>query len=337
MAGMSIFLSNRSEMAAEVDSVEKNLSAGESLPEQMEVSGMNVAVNRQEDFSPVSLQTLMEKNYDGRALKLENVLEENAAYTRYRISYKSGELTISGIMNIPKGEGPFPVLILNHGYIDPAVYTNGRGLRREQDYLARKGYVVVHPDYRNHAFSDKDPENDLNFRLGYTEDVINAIFAVKNFDNPIFDKNNIGVLGHSMGGGVALNMMVVQPDLVKAVVLFAPVSADQWDNFERWTKTRAALAEKIVATYGTAEENPEFWQNISAENFFGNVKSPVMIHHGTVDSDVPLAWSDKLADNLRKHNVELHYYTYLGEPHEFVGAWSLVMERTAEFFDQQLR
>jgi hypothetical protein len=28
-------------------------------------------------------------------------------------------------------------VILNHGYIDPAIYTNGRGLKREQDYLAR--------------------------------------------------------------------------------------------------------------------------------------------------------------------------------------------------------
>jgi hypothetical protein len=33
-------------------------------------------------------------------------------------------------MNIPKWEGDFPLLILNHGYLDTRVYTNGRGLKR---------------------------------------------------------------------------------------------------------------------------------------------------------------------------------------------------------------
>src|SRR3989344_1177212 len=134
------------------------------------------------EVHPVSLPYLMQKQFDGRDLTLGRILDDNSAYTRYFITYRSGELTISGIMNVPKGSpaGGFPVLILNHGHIDTAVYTNGRGLKREQDYLARRGYVVIHPDYRNHAQSDKDPEADVNFRLGYVEDVINAVYAMKN-------------------------------------------------------------------------------------------------------------------------------------------------------------
>jgi uncharacterized protein len=59
-------------------------------------------------------------------------------------------------MNIPIRKGKYPLVILNHGYIDPAVYTLGRGLKREQDFLARNGFAVLHTDYRNHAFSDDD-------------------------------------------------------------------------------------------------------------------------------------------------------------------------------------
>jgi len=59
------------------------------------------------DFHPVSLPALIEQEYDGRDLQLGKVLEENSAYTRYYITYKSGELTISGIMNVPKGPGTF--------------------------------------------------------------------------------------------------------------------------------------------------------------------------------------------------------------------------------------
>ena len=54
-------------------------------------------------------------------------MADNSVYIRYQISYKSDELEISGIMNVPKGNGPFPVIITNHGFIDPRIYTLGRG------------------------------------------------------------------------------------------------------------------------------------------------------------------------------------------------------------------
>jgi alpha/beta hydrolase fold len=185
---------------------------------------------------PISLQALMAKEYDGRRLRVGRVLARTSDYTRQFVTYMSGKLSISGIMNIPDGEGPFPVLILNHGYIDPAIYTNGRGLAREQDYLARNGYVVLHTDYRNHAQSDDDPNADLKLRLGYTEDVINAVLAVKRSTLPYLDKKRIGLLGRSMGGGVTLNALVVKPGLVDAAVVFAPVSSNTVDNFNRWIR-----------------------------------------------------------------------------------------------------
>lgn len=286
---------------------------------------------------PVSLPAYAAKEYDGRELKLGPVLAQNEAYTRYFITYKSGALSISGIMNLPHGAGPFPVLILNHGYIDLAIYTNGRGLKREQDYLARRGYAVVHSDYRNHALSDKDPEADIKFRLGYLEDVVNAIYAVKNSSLVELDKNNIGMLGHSMGGGIGLNVLVVKPDLVKATVLFAPVSIDWRDNFEKWGLRRPELAQKITEVYGLPQDNLEFWNNISAINFLDKIQSPLLIHHGDQDESVPVAWSDKLVIQLKENQKEVIYYTYAGEPHEFAWAWTLVMQRTAEFFDLYLK
>src|SRR3989344_5335011 len=144
-----------------------------------------------ESFDPVSIPALMLKEFDGRDLTFGRVLDENDAYTRFYITYKSSELTISGIMNIPKGNGPIPVLSLNHGHIDTKIYTNGRGLKREQDYLARRGFAVLHSDYRNHADSSEDPEADVNFRLGYVEDVINAIYGVKNSNAP--QLNNVDI------------------------------------------------------------------------------------------------------------------------------------------------
>lgn len=286
---------------------------------------------------PVSLPALMEKQYDGRDFKLGTVLDENSAYTRYFITYKSGELTISGIANIPKGQGPFPILLLNHGYIDPAIYTNGRGLKREQDYLARRGYAVFHSDYRNHAQSDQDPRNELNFRLGYTEDVINLIYALRGAKLPYLDTERVGMLGHSMGGGVTMNTLVVKPELVDAAVLFAPVSANYERNYERWTKSDSDTGKKIIAEHGTPEANPDFWNAVSAKNYFDRIITPIQNHHGTQDESVELKWSDELRDWLGAAQKELEYFVYPGEPHEFALAWPTVMERTVTFFDKHLR
>lgn len=295
------------------------------------------------EFHNVSLPALMQAEFTGSDFTVGRVLDDNQAYTRYYITYKSSrsdqsdELTISGIMNVPKGEGPFPVLVLNHGYIDPAVYTNGRGLKREQDYLARRGYVVVHPDYRNHADSTKDADAEFELRLGYVEDVINAVRAMENSGLSYIDTERVGMLGHSMGGGVTLNILVVKPDLVDAAVLFAPVSGDQRENFDRWTERRTETAERILQAYGSPNENPEFWDDVSANTFYQRIETPIMIHHGTADESVPLSWSERLDRELNDAGQDPIFYIYDDEPHEFILAWPDVMQRTANFFDEHLK
>ncbi|MDO8560297.1 MAG: alpha/beta fold hydrolase [bacterium] len=286
---------------------------------------------------PVSLLSLRAKPLDGGDFKLGRVISANAAYTRYYVTYRSGELKISGIMNVPSGKGPYPLLLLNHGYIDPAVYTNGRGLKREQDYLARAGYVVLHSDYRNHADSDRESDPEQRFRMGYAEDVMNAIAAVRAADLPFVDASRVGMLGHSMGGGVTLQLMAAKPDLITAAVLFAPVSGDARDNFERWTTSRPSTTAQIIAAYGRPEDNPAFWDNLSPLTYVNEFLTPVQIHHGTVDNDVPISWSDRLYTRLQAAGKESQFFVYRGEPHEFINAWPTVMRRTTQFFDVHVK
>ncbi|HJR18402.1 MAG TPA: alpha/beta fold hydrolase [Actinomycetota bacterium] len=288
---------------------------------------------------PVSIQALIQKQYDGRNLKLGRVLATTSSYTRYFVSYRSGNLRISGILNLPKGAGPFPALVLAHGHIDTDIYVNGQGMRREQDYLAREGYIVLHTDYRNHAASDDDPNAELGLRLGYTEDVLNAIMALKSSTLPI-DKENIGVVGRSMGGGVAYNAAVVRPDLVDAVVVFAPVSSDVVDNFNRWIRRegeRRELAEQISKKYGSPEGNPEFWRNVSPRSFFDRVEVPLVIHHGTSDDSCPIAWSEETVAAMKAAGVDVRYFVYQGEEHAFGPLWPRSMRRTVAYLDALLK
>lgn len=296
-------------------------------------------------YDQISLPALMAKQFDGRDLRLGMVKEDNQFFTKYSVSYMSGNLKITGIMDVPKGEGPFPVLILCHGFFDPKVYWNGRGLLREQNYFAKRGYVVFHTDYRNYNGSDKDPENDRNLHLGYTEDAINAVLAVKKSTLKFLDKANIGMFGHSLGGGVCLNVMVTKPDLVKAFVLYAPVSADYVKNYQRWIGRDVPKEHKfgtpltIRQIYGSPESNPVFWQNMSAKNFLQNARVPVIVNQGTKDKSVPPEWANELKKDFeaKGRGGLITLYVYKGESHEFVPQWDLFMERSVKFFDKYLK
>jgi dipeptidyl aminopeptidase/acylaminoacyl peptidase len=274
----------------------------------------------------------MTKKYNGSNLRLGRVLARNEAYTRYFVTYTSGTLTISGILNVPRTPGRHPGLVLNHGHIDLDIYTNGRGLMREQDYLARRGYVVLHTDYRNHAQSSKDPRSEVNLRLGYTEDAINAVLALK--ASPYVDPQRIGMFGRSMGGGVTYNVLVAQPGLVKAAIVYAPVSSATADNFNRWTRQDGADATAILRTHGEPARNPTFWRNVSPVNFFDRVTEPVQIHHGTADSTCPPSWSRDTLAALKTAGKQATLLTYPGEEHAFAAAWPLSMTRSVAFLKQ---
>ena len=288
---------------------------------------------------PVSLPALMTKHYDGRGLRLGRVLASNEAYVRRFVTYRSGDLRISGILNVPRGSGPFPVLVLGHGYIDPAVYVNGQGLLREQDHLARNGYAVLHTDYRGHAASDDDPRAEVSLRLGYTEDVINAVLAIRRSGLPSLDGERVGLLGRSMGGGVMLNVLTVQPGLVDAAVVFAPVSSDTVDNFDRWIRNdpvRNSLARSIIDRHGSPEKAPQFWRNVSPRTFFDRISEPLLVHHGTDDESCPIRWSRATMQALRAAGKDARMFTYQGEHHAFGPQWPTSMRRTVAFFDRTL-
>ena len=88
---------------------------------------------------PVSLPALFDREFDGGDLRLGTVRERTAGYTSYDASYRSGRLRITGVLNVPTGRGPFPAVVLAHGYIDPSYYVSGQGMTRERGYWLPAG------------------------------------------------------------------------------------------------------------------------------------------------------------------------------------------------------
>ena len=284
--------------------------------------------------STLSLDYFSNMRLLGTGFTLGNVLASNSAYTRHTITYDSNGLTISGILNIPKGQGPFPLIVMNHGYIAKSVYTNGRGLKREQDFFARNGYAVLHPDYRGHAFSDPSPLPDdtsiYDAGMEYSMDVINGISALRGANLPEIDTDTVYMLGHSLGGGVALNIAVTYPDLIDGLILYAPVSSDAYENFYRWRDMRLEV-DDIEKVIGTRESDPEFWDKISSSTLLSRIRVPVLLFHGTNDADVPKEWSDTLVQKLQDLEKDITYVVYEGEKHEFIAQWDDFMRQSLLF------
>ena len=284
---------------------------------------------------PVSLPALMRERFTGGRVRLLREVGSTDAYRRWEISYPSGGLTITGVLLRPRGRGPFPGLVLAHGHIEPSIYVTGQGLRREQDRMAREGYVVLHTDYRGHAGSDPATELAVETRLGYTRDVVNAVLALQRL--PYVDRDRTALLGRSMGGGIILDALVVRPGLVRAAVLFSSVSSDYLDNLRRWTlPERPDVARRLFDRFGTPRRSPGFYAGLSARTYFDRVTEPVLLHHGTSDDSCPLPWAHATQRALTRAGAASSLRVYDGEEHAFGPQWDLAMRRTVRFLDARL-
>ena len=287
---------------------------------------------------PASIAALIATSYDGGNLRLGRERGSTDAYRQYFTTYESNGLTISGRINIPRGKGPFPAVVLAHGYVDPDEYVNGETMLRERDYLARHGYVTLHIDYRNHAQSDNDPDNDANLRAGYTIDAINAGLALKKAQ--VVDPDRVALIGRSMGGGVVFNALVARPGLFGAAVAYSPVSSNTIDNFNRWVRRdpdRSGAAKAVIARLGIPEDHPEAWAATSPRTYFDRITEPILIHHGTADEDCPIAWSAATVAALEAAGKDVTYDVYEGQRHTFTSQWPLSIRRTLAFLDAHLR
>lgn len=277
-----------------------------------------------------SLAALMREDWRPGRIRYGDVIEQTDAYTRYEVTYGSGPVTVSGVLLRPRGRGPFPGIVLNHGYIDPAYYVTGQGLAREQVWLAEAGFAVLHTDYRGHAGSDPAGDLERETRLGYTRDAVNAVLALER--EPYVDPDRMAMLGRSMGGGVTLNALVVHPGLVEAAVTYASVSSRYLDNLRHFTlPNRPDAVRAMYAEFGTPREAPGFYRGLSSRTYFDRIDVPLLMHHGTDDESCPFPWARETERLLHRAGVDARLLVYPGERHSFVPQWQASIERTVRF------
>ena len=93
----------------------------------------------------------------------------------------------------------------------------------------------------------------------------------------------------------------------------------------------------LIDTYGTPEENPDFWASISATSFLADTSGPIQIHHGTADTTVPYEWSENLYAALQEVGKAPEFYGYPGDNHNISLNFGTAMARSIAFFDRYLK
>jgi dipeptidyl aminopeptidase/acylaminoacyl peptidase len=284
---------------------------------------------------PSSLPALFETDVTGGDLRRVSRIDLPDGHRRHRVTYRSGDLTVSGVLDVPSGAGPFPAVVLNHGYVRPDEYVTGQGMERERDHLVRAGFVVLHVDYRGHARTDFVSGIERELWLGYAQDSIAGVKALREL--PEVRSDQVAMAGRSLGGGVTFNALVIDPEVVDAAVVWSSASTRYIDYFRRWTRTqRPAVAREIVARWGTIGDNPAFWAGVSSRTYADRIEAAVMMHHGTRDERCPFGWAEATRNALRNAGVELRFHAYRGERHVFSRDWRLSMRRTVEFLRAEM-
>jgi len=248
-----------------------------------------------------------------------------------------------GLMTLPNQPVPktkYPVIILCHGYTNPANYSTLKSYIGDMEFYSQHGFVVIKPDYRGQGFSLTSGTPDgAYYSMSYNTDVMSLIAAVKG--TPYLNKKDINLWGHSMGGYIALRAAVLSPDIKNVILLSAPVGnvQDMYSKYTAVSDTANAVAQDIrneeLTAHGTPLSNPGFWDAASPLDYLSFLKAYVQIHVGTNDRIVPPIFSAELNAALAKANKSHGYFVYTGGTHGLGRQSSQIWARSLQALDKK--
>jgi dipeptidyl aminopeptidase/acylaminoacyl peptidase len=264
------------------------------------------------------------------------------------VSFQSDGLREYALMSIPDRPRPvrgWPVVIINHGYSDPATYlTDGSPYSQFVAAFAHAGYMVLKPDYRGHGQS-QGVASGGHLSPVYAYDLLNLVSTLR-ADSRV-DPTRIGLFGHSMGGDEVLRALVVSTD-IKAAVFLAGVVGSMYDIFYNWPQPQnpppaarpiplqVGVENTVIAEHGTPATNAAFWNSASAINYVDSITAAVQINQDVGDTVVPKIFSDHLAAALRAAGKVFQYNTYPGDDHQFLRNRAAILAATVAFYSAHL-
>ena len=199
-----------------------------------------------------------------------------------------------------------------------------------KSYLTQQGFIVASVDNRGtRAPKGRDWRKSIYKKIGSitVRDQVDALDAMaKRWD--VIDTDRVGVWGHSGGGSSTLNLLFRHGDKYKVGIASAPVPDIRL--YDTIYQERYA---------GNPNTDPDSYDNTSPITFAKDLQGKLLLIHGTGDDNVHYQGSERLINELVKHNKQFEFFSYPNRSHslrEGEGTTLHYHTMMANFFEKHL-
>ena len=286
-----------------------------------------------------TIENLSNTTFKESKIEIGEVLSEDEKFTSYKYSMSfnpnlSEETkTTTGMLNIPKKEGSFPIIVMFRGFVNQEIYVTGIGTKPSATAFAENGYITIAPDFLGYGESDKEASDIFESRF---QTYVTAAATLKSIGSiEKWDKTNAFIWGHSNGGQIALTTLEIT-GVEYPTVLWAPVGRPFPASILYYidgANDNGKLLIKELAEFQDVYNSQEF----SLTQYFDKINAPIEINQGTADTAVPYWWSDELVKSLKDVDVNTTYKKYLGADHNMVPSWNNAIENSLLFFNSRMK
>ncbi|MDE6010496.1 MAG: prolyl oligopeptidase family serine peptidase, partial [Muribaculaceae bacterium] len=224
--------------------------------------------------------------------------------------------TVDGTVTLPPDFDPgkkYPFIVYYYGGTAPSNHVNYHPYTPQ--LMASRGYVVyvLNPSGTT-GYGQEFSARHVNAWGDYTADEI--IYGVKEFCkvHPFVNEKKIGCLGASYGGFMT-QLLQTKTDIFAAAVSHAGIS----DITSYWGEGYWGYSyNSVAAARSYPWNNPKLFTEHSPLFNADKIHTPLLLLHGTVDTNVPIGESIQLYNALKILDREVEFITVEGANHVVV-------------------
>lgn len=193
--------------------------------------------------------------------------------------------------------------------------------------LARKGYLVLDPDYRHSKGYGRTFRTDIYGYMG-GKDLDDVVAGVRHLvEKGLADPDRVGIYGGSYGGFLTLMALFKKPDVFACGAALRSVT--DWRTYNAWY-TNARL--------GDPKENPENYKRSSPIDHAEGLEDPLLLLHGLKDRNVFAQDTIRLIEKLIELGKDFDAMLYPSQDHGFddPDSWIDEYRRIERLFDRHL-
>ncbi|MBX6315346.1 MAG: S9 family peptidase [Isosphaeraceae bacterium] len=240
------------------------------------------------------------RDRSGKVLATLDDASDDPRLKEYRLvppqltQFKSRDgVTLYGAFYAPRSQAlgkkaPLIVIVYGGPHVQMVADTWGLTADLTAQYLAERGFAVWKADNRGSSRRGHEFEAAIYRHMGDIEvrDQVDGVKFVA-ASQPDVDTTRVGITGRSYGGYMTLRCLTEAPEVFRAGVAVAPVTA--WDGYD------TCYTERYM---GTPADNPQGYEASSVLTRVGRLRGDLLVIHGLLDENVHFRHTARLAGAL---------------------------------------